>query len=69
MRSLLLLRLLVARTFARRAATKIPAVNGHFHPFGTFRSERGRGDGVEFSNCDNDGYLVIAAVQWLEVAR
>jgi hypothetical protein len=47
---------------------KKPAVKDLLEPVGTFRFENGRKAQVEISNADTNGYVVIDAVQWVEVA-
>ena len=47
---------------------KKPAVKDLLEPVGTFRFEKGRKAQVEISNADTNGYVVIDAVQWIEVA-
>ncbi len=46
---------------------KKPAVDALLEPVGTFRFEKGRGGSVEISNRGTDGFVVIDAVQWVEV--
>ncbi|MGB7158518.1 MAG: FAD-dependent oxidoreductase [Tepidisphaeraceae bacterium] len=46
---------------------KGPAVNELLEPVGTFRFEQGRGGYVEITNKGTNGYVVIDAVQFLEV--
>ena len=48
---------------------KKPAVDELLEPVGTFRFEKGRKGQVEIFNRDTNGYVVIDAVQWVEVAR
>jgi hypothetical protein len=45
-----------------------PSVDELLQPVGEFRFEKGRGGYVEISNAGTDGYVVIDAVQWVEVA-
>ena len=49
--------------------TKNPAVNNLLEPVGTFRFEKGRGGHVEIGNKGTSGYVVIDAVQWIEIAE
>lgn len=44
-----------------------PSVDGLLEPVGTFRFAKGKAGYVEISNAGTDGYVVIDAVQWLEV--
>jgi hypothetical protein len=44
-----------------------PKVNDLLEPVGTFRFEKGKAGYVEISNAGTDGYVVIDAVQWVEV--
>jgi hypothetical protein len=46
---------------------KKPAVDELLEPVGTFRFEKGRQGQVEISNVGTTGYVVIDAVQWIEV--
>jgi hypothetical protein len=46
---------------------KKPAVREIFQPLGTFRFEKGKAGYVEITNAGTDGYVVIDAVQWVEV--
>jgi hypothetical protein len=46
---------------------KKPAVRELLHAVGTFRFEKGKSGFVETSNAGTDGYVVIDAVQWVEV--
>ncbi len=46
---------------------KKPEIDGLLQPVGTFRFAKGQTGYVEISNAGTDGYVVIDAVQWLEV--
>jgi hypothetical protein len=46
---------------------KKPAVQELLQSVGTFRFEKGRAGAVEISNAGTDGFVVIDAVQWVEV--
>ena len=46
---------------------KKPPVQELLQLVGTFRFEKGRAGYVEISNAGTDGYVVIDAVQWIEV--
>ena len=46
---------------------KKPAVDSLLEPVGTFRFAKDRGGYVEISNAGTDGFVVIDAVQWIEV--
>jgi hypothetical protein len=46
---------------------KKPAVRELFQSVGTFRFEKGRAGYVEISNAGTEGFVVIDAVQWIEM--
>jgi hypothetical protein len=46
---------------------KEPSVDKLLEPVGTFRFAAGRAGWVEISNAGTNGYVVVDAVQWLEV--